>query len=153
MLFSRQNLTVVNTWANHCMCGKVYAVHVENMVLLYGQVNPHLFCFWKCLEMGREKEILVLNNYKNKEEEDEENTFQQERDEFRCILIDFNFNNKKSKIINYLRIVLVSKIHPVRIKTQSLDYLQTKVILGSAVSLFSLPSKNLSNKAVHKDSC
>lgn len=75
MLFSWQNLTVVNTWANHYMCGKVYGVHVGKVRLLYGQVNPHLFCFWRCLEIGREKEIPVQNSYMDKEEE---NIFWQE---------------------------------------------------------------------------
>lgn len=82
MLFSWENLTVVNTWANHYMCGEVDGVYVVKVRLLYGQVNPHLFCFWRCLELGREKEIPALNNCMDKEEE---NTFQQEIDEFRYI--------------------------------------------------------------------
>lgn len=69
MLISWENLTVVNTWANHYMCGEVNGVHVGKVGLLYGRVNPHLFCFWRCLELGREKEIPVLNNCMDKEEE------------------------------------------------------------------------------------
>lgn len=77
-MFSWQNLTLVNTWANHYMCGKVYGVHVGKVELLYGQVNSRLFCFWRCLEFGREKEISFLNNCVDKEEE---KTFQQEIDD------------------------------------------------------------------------
>lgn len=52
----------------HCICVKVYRVHIGKLGLDDGRVNPHLFCFCSALELGGQKEIPILNNFLDKEE-------------------------------------------------------------------------------------
>lgn len=81
----------------HCMCVKVYHLHVGKVRVHDKQVNSRLFCFWSALAWQEEtdgQEVSILDS----SPDEEEITFWQETDEFRWILIASYFSGKKCKM-------------------------------------------------------
>lgn len=99
MLFSWQNFTLLFTPGLLYICENLLSSHWKSGTWLQASESTSVLLLgW--FGNGRGEEILILNNFLEKEE----NTFQQATDEFRCILIAFNFNIKTLIIVLMPRI-------------------------------------------------